>query len=176
MSTDPTIQAQSSEARLNVSVSLGEMKADFSGTPEVVLQSVNSFISKQIPEIDLAKRLSMNFSVKDLVEKFRDFVKITPEGPRIWNQERKLSDKELVALQLVAQKISSETRDGVSPSMTLASLQEATSLNPKSLSSRLSEMTKAGFVAREVNDEKTQFRISTIGVEWLSGLLSKKAQ
>ena len=56
----------------------------------------------------------MNFSTKDLVDKFKDYVKITPEGPRVWNQERKLSDKELVGLQLVAQRIASETRDGVS--------------------------------------------------------------
>ena len=175
MSADPLMQTQSSETRLSVSVSLGDMKADFSGSPEVVLQSVNSFISKQIPELDLAKRLSMNFSAKDLVDKFRDFVRITPEGPRIWNQERKLSDKELVALQLVAQKISAETRAGISASMTLASLQEATSLNPKSISSRLSEMTKAGYVSRDVIEDKTQFRISTIGIEWLSGLLGKKA-
>jgi len=160
--------------RLSVTIVLGDSKAEFSGSPEVVLQSVNSFISKQIPEMDLARKLSMNFSTKDLVEKFRDFVKITPEGPRVWNQERKLSDKELVGLQLVAQRIASETREDISPSMTLNGLQETTSLNPKSLSSRLSEMTKAGFVTRETNDEKTQFRITTIGVDWLSGLLSKK--
>ncbi|MGH2637692.1 MAG: hypothetical protein ACRDF4_00125, partial [Rhabdochlamydiaceae bacterium] len=109
-----------------------------------------------------------------LVDRFKDFVKITPEGPRVWSQGRKVSDKELVGLQLVAQRISSETRDGVSASMTLASLQEATSLNPKSLSSRLSEMAKASFVTRETVDEKAQFKISTIGVEWLSTILSKK--
>ena len=169
------MSSQQEIGRLTVSIVLGEAKAEFSGSPEVVLQSVNSFITKQIPEMDLARKLSMNFSTKDLVEKFRDFVKITPEGPRVWNQERKLSDKELVGLQLVAQRIASETREGIIQSISLNGLQEATSLNPKSLSSRLSEMTKAGFVARESNDEKTQFRITTIGIDWLSGLLSKKA-
>lgn len=172
MSSDNSDQQLSQ--KLNVTVVLGDAKAEFSGSPEIVIQSVNSFISKQIPEIDLARKLSMNFSAKELVEKFKDFVKITPEGPRIWSAERKLSDKEIVGLQLVAQKIASETR-GVSPSMTLNSLQESTSLNPKSLSSRLSEMTKAGYVIREVNDEKTQFKITTIGTEWLSTLLQKKA-
>ncbi len=124
--------------------------------------------------MDLARKLSLSFSTKDLVDKFKDFVKITPEGPRIWNQERKLSDKEIVGLQLVAQRIASETRDGSSDSLTLSSLQETTSLNPKSLSSRLSEMTKAGFVIREVLEDKTQFKITTIGIDWLFGILSKK--
>lgn len=160
--------------KLVVAISIGDAKAEFSGSPEIVLQSVNSFILKQVPEVDLARRLSMSFSTKDLVEKFKEYVKITPEGPRIWNQERKFSDKELVALQLVAQRITSETREGVSPLMSLALLQETTALNPKSLSSRLSEMTKAGYVSRETTDEKTQFKITTTGIEWLSGLLTKK--
>jgi hypothetical protein len=176
-----TRNAQASETRLNVSITLGDTTAEFSGTPEAVLQSVNSFISRQIPEMDLARKLALNFSVKDLVEKFKDFVRITPEGPRVWNQEekggRKMSDKELIGLQLVSQKIASETRDGVQSSVTLASLQESTALNPKSISSRLSEMTKAGYVIRDTNEEEgneTCFRMSTIGIEWLSGLLLEK--
>jgi predicted transcriptional regulator len=173
MSSEETVGH--SNERVVVSISLGEARAEFSGSPEVVLHSVNNFISKQIPEIDLARKLSLNYSTKDLVEKFKEYVKITPEGPRIWNQEKKSSDKELVALQLVAQRIASETRENVSPLITLMQLQERTGLNPKSLSSRLSEMTKAGFVQRETTeDNKTQFRITTIGVEWLATLLGKK--
>ncbi|MCL4519073.1 MAG: hypothetical protein M1587_07740, partial [Thaumarchaeota archaeon] len=136
---------------------------------------VNAFVAKNIPEIDLARKVSLNFSSKDLVDKFQDYVKITPEGPRVWSQDKKLSDKDIVALQLVAQKIASETREGVDSSMTLAALQEATSLNPKSLSSRLSELTKAGHVVRDSKDGNTTFRMSTIGVQWLSESLNKKA-
>ncbi len=160
--------------KLTVSISLGAARAEFSGSAEIVMQSINNFISKNIPEIDLAKKLSMNFSTKDLVEKFKDYVKITPEGPRVWAEGAKLSDKEVVALQLVAQRIASETKDGSSPWLSLTTLQEATSLNPKSLSSRLSEMSKAGYVTKQTIDDKSQFKISTVGVEWLSNLLTKK--
>jgi len=118
----------------------------------------------------------MNFSTKDIVEKFQDFVRITPEGPRIWTQDGRLSDKEQVGLQLVAQRIAADTGEKVSQSLPLNALQEATSLNPKSLSSRLSEMTKSGFVSKDMIDEKSQFRITTIGIEWLSNLLSKKSR
>jgi hypothetical protein len=118
----------------------------------------------------------MNFSTKDLVEKFQDFVRITPEGPRIWTRDGKLSDKEQLGLQLVAQRIASETGVNIQQSLTLNALQEITSLNPKSLSSRLSEMTKSGYVSKDTVDEKSQFRITTIGIEWLSNLLSKKSK
>ena len=56
--------------KVRVSISVGNANAEFSGSPEVVIQSVNSFISKQIPEIDLARKLAMNFSTRDLVDKF----------------------------------------------------------------------------------------------------------
>lgn len=160
--------------RLVVSVSLGDNKAEFSGTPEIVMQSINSFISKTVPEIDLARKLAMNFSTKDLVEKFQNFVRITPEGPRVLSDQAKLSDKEMIALQLVAQRIASETRPGASPWLSLSNLQERTSLIPKTLSSRLSELSKSGYVTKEVADEKSQFKVSTVGIDWLSGVLGKK--
>ncbi len=167
-------ELSSKQQELRVVVSLGDARAEFSGTPEIVLQSVNNFVSKNVPEINLARKLSMSFSTKDLVEKFKDFVRITPEGPRVWTQDGKLSDKEQIGLQLVAQRIASETASKVPQSLTLNSLQEITSLNPKSLSSRLSEMTKSGYVQKDSVDEKSQFRITTIGIDWLSTLLSKK--
>lgn len=160
--------------RLTVSVTFGDSKAEFSGSPEVVLNAINGFISKTIPEVDLARKLSMNFSTKDLIEKFKDFVRITPEGPRVLADQAKLSDKEVVALQLVGQRIAAETRPGSSPWLSLSMLQESTSLNPKSLSSRLSELSKAGYVAKETVDDKSQFRLTTIGIDWLANLLTKK--
>ncbi|MGI0091805.1 MAG: hypothetical protein ACREBS_08855, partial [Nitrososphaerales archaeon] len=66
---EDSTQSQQPPQKLNVQISMGDAKAEFSGSPEIVLHSVNSFISKQIPELDLAKRLSMNFSTKDLVDR-----------------------------------------------------------------------------------------------------------
>jgi DNA-binding MarR family transcriptional regulator len=174
MSEETAQQTLERSERLIVRVSLGDATAEFSGSPQIVLQSINSFISKTVPEIDLAKKLSMNFSTRDLVEKFKDYVRITPEGPRILSDQTKLSDKELIALQLVANRIASETRAGSSPWLSLSLLQETTSLNPKTLSSRLSELAKAGYVTKETIDDKSQFKISTIGIDWLSSLLVKK--
>ena len=165
----------STEMNLTVSVSFGDIRAEFTGSPEAVLSSVNSFLAKEIPEFSLARKLYLNFSVKELVENFQQHIRITPEGARVWNSaEKKYSDKELIALQLVAQRIASDTSGGV-PSLTLASLQESTSLNPKSLSSRLSELAKVGLVIRENAEDGTRFRITTQGIDWLSGILAKKA-
>jgi DNA-binding MarR family transcriptional regulator len=161
------------EAKLQVSISYGSLNASFSGEPADVSRAVNEFIAKNIPSIALANQISVNYSVQDLISKFQDFIKLTPEGPRIWSGEKELSDKEIVALQLVAERIANESGAGRSAA-SLSKLQEATSLNPKSLSSRLSELAKAGYAVRETSGAETHFRISTQGVEWLTRILSKK--
>ena len=92
----------SEDQALKVTVAYGDVKAEFDGTPEAVLLSITNFIIKQIPTMDLASRISINYSTEDLLKMFEKYVKITPEGPRIWFESSKLSDKDLVTLQLVA--------------------------------------------------------------------------
>ena len=139
-----------------------------------MLHSINSFIAKQLPAYDVARTLSLNYSLKELIEKFQEYIKITPEGPRVWSQEKKLSDKELIGLQLVGQRISYDSGRTSSDSATLNELQESTALNPKSLSSRLSELNKVGHVSREPKESGAAFKITTQGIFWLSQTLSKK--
>ena len=91
--------------KLRVTVSLGGNTFDFQGSPESVMHSVNDFVLKQIPSLDLAKRISVNYSAAELMETFANHVKITPEGPRVWKGERKLTDREVISLQLLSAKI-----------------------------------------------------------------------
>ena len=162
-----------SGSQLKISLFYGELKVDFSGSPEHVMRSLNSFVSERIPELNLAKKLILNYNSVELAKEFQDYVKITPEGPRVITDE-KLSDRELVAARLLAQKIAFETGNASSLSLPLLSLVESTALNPKTLSSRLSELAKLGYVIRESSGEITLFRISTEGIRWLKESLAKK--
>ncbi|NWG09083.1 MAG: hypothetical protein HXX80_02015 [Nitrososphaerales archaeon] len=160
---------------LSVIISYGELKAEFSGDPNYVLTSVNEFLTKHVPSIDLALKVTVNYSLNDLVKMFADYVKITPEGPRVWMGERKLSDKDILGLQLVATKINHEMNKAPKQSLTLSEMRSATGLNPKSISSRMSEMSKWGYVEKETDDEGVRYKITTQGINWLSQVLSKKA-
>jgi predicted transcriptional regulator len=167
----------SEEPKLSVSVSYSGMKMDFSGQADEVMKSVNDFVSKSVPAFQLARKLVLNFSATELVEKFGEFVRLTPEGPKVWRENQDLSDKELVGLQLVAQRIGYETASltGIrKDSMSLSEIQEAIALNSKSISSRLSELTKAGYVVRETSGDEARFRITTKGIDWLANTLLKK--
>lgn len=159
---------------VSVSVTVGDVKVQFSGTAESVMASVFNFLSKQVPAMDLAKRISLSYEVNELVSKYAHLVKITPEGPRIIpDSDVRLSDKDMVALELVAARIAKDTGKAQDDAMQVSEIQSATALNPKSISSRISEMVKAGHVARD-EKEPGKYRITTAGIHWLNSIVEKK--
>lgn len=167
---------------LNVSITVGDVKVQFNGSSESVMTSVISFLAKQVPTIDLAKKISLNYAVTDLIDTYSNLIKITPEGPRVIPQlqepeMKELSDKERVMLQLIASKIAKDLGKSQDDGMQLSEIQSYTSLNPKSVSSRLSELVKAGYVARENPKDQIDlvvYKITTSGIHWLNSIVGKK--
>jgi predicted transcriptional regulator len=159
---------------INVTVTVGDVKVQFSGSAESVMVSVMNFLSKQVPSMDLAKKISLNYSAQELIETYSYLIKITPEGPRVIpDSDARLSDKEIVALQLIAARIAKDLGRLQDDSMQVAEMHTATALNPKSISSRISEMVKAGHVARD-EKEQGRYRITTAGIHWLNSTIVKK--
>jgi len=162
------------ETNVSVSVTVGDVKVQFSGSAESVMVSVMNFLSKQVPGMDLARKISLNYSAPELIETYSKLIKITQEGPRVIPEQGvNLSDKDIVALQLVATRIAKDLGKLQDDSMQVADVQAATALNPKSISSRISEMVKAGHVARDEN-EGSKYRITTAGIHWLNSTIAKK--
>ncbi len=164
----------SSDRDLHVSVSYGDVKVEFSGSPEVVMRSLHEFVGKVIPNIDLARTIAVNYSLNDIIQMFKDFVRITPEGPRVWLQDRKLSDREVIMLQLVATRAANLTGKTAVDTMSIAEVQASTGLYPKTISSRLSELTKLAQVERVDAEGGGRYKITTVGVNRLNEQLSKK--
>jgi DNA-binding transcriptional ArsR family regulator len=146
---------------------------EFRGPPEVVMRSLHEFISKEVPNMDLARTISVNYSLIDLIQMFKDYVRITPEGPRVWIQDKKLSDRDVILLQLVAVRISSLSGKAAD-SLSVSEIESATGLYPKTISSRLSELTKTAQVERVAAEGSGKYRISTVGVNRLNEQLSRK--
>ena len=159
---------------MSISVSYGDAKVEFSGSPEVVMRSLHEFVSKVVPNLDLARAISVNYSLNDLIQMYRDFVKVTPEGPRVWTQDKKLSDRDVILLQLIAAKIATLSGRTGSDAMSVGEIEMATGLYPKTISSRLSELTKSAHVERVDTESGGKYRIATMGVNRLGEQLSKK--
>ncbi len=162
------------ESHVSVSVTVGEVKVQFNGSAESVMASVMNFLSKQVPGMDLARKIALNYAAPELIESYSKLIKITPEGPRVIPEPGvNLSDKDVVALQLIAARIARDLGKLDEDAMQVADIQAATALNPKSISSRISEMVKAGHVARD-EKEAGRYRITTAGIHWLTSTIAKK--
>jgi len=155
-------------------VTYGDSKVEFSGSPEVVMRSLHEFVSKVIPNMDLARTISVNYSLNDLIQMFKEYVRVTPEGPRVWTQDKKLSDRDVIMLQLVAARIASLSGKSPTDAMGVAEVEMATGLYPKTISSRLSELTKSANVERVDSEQGGKYRITTVGINRLGEQLSKK--
>jgi DNA-binding transcriptional ArsR family regulator len=164
----------SSERELTVVVTYGESRVEFSGSPEVVMRSLHEFVSKVVPNMDLARAISVNYSLNDVIQLFKEYIRVTPEGPRVWVEDRRLSDRDVIQLQLVAAKASSLSGRAATDAMSVAEIQAATGLYPKTISSRLSELTKTAQVERVEGEGGGRYRITTLGVNRLNELLSRK--
>ena len=164
----------SSERELKILVSYGDARVEFSGSPEVVMRSLHEFVSKVVPNMDLARSITVNYSLNDLTQMFKDQVRITAEGPRVWTQDKKLSDRDVILLQLVAVKIASLSGKVSSDQMSVGEIEAVTGLNPKTISSRLSELTKSAQVERVDSQGGGKYRIATVGINRLGEQVSKK--
>jgi len=164
----------SSEKALSISVTYGDIKVDFAGSPDMVMRSLHEFVAKVIPNVDLAKAISANYSLNDITQMFKEYVRITPEGPRVWSQDKKLSDRDVILLQLVAARASSLTGKGSSDAMSTSEIQAATGLYPKTISSRISELTKDAQVERVEGEGGGRYRVSTVGVHRLHESLQRR--
>ena len=138
------------------------------------MRSLHEYISKWIPNMDLARVISVNYSLNDLIQMFKDYVRVTPEGPRVWTQDKKLSDRDVILLQLVAARIASLSGKSATDAMGVGEIEGATGLYPKTISSRLSELTKSANVERVESDQGGKYRITTMGTSRLGEQLSKK--
>lgn len=168
---------------INISIQYGDIKVHYSGEPENVSTSVMNFLSKNIPEIELARKISLNYSISELIDLYSPIIKITPEGPKIILdnseiQSKKFSDKEIVMLYLLGSKIAFELGKKSNKYSPIYDILSSTNLNPKSISSRLSELVKLGYVYKSVDKENqlesVVYGITTVGISWLNTAITKK--
>lgn len=157
-----------------MTITYEDTKVDFKGDSQTVLSSINEFLLKAIPQLELAKKISKNYSLEDILSKFSHLIKITPEGPRIWANSQKISDREKIGLQLLAYHVAYLAEKLHSPSVSINDLNQLTGLNPKSISSRLSELQKLSYISKENINRKIKFKITTQGINWLETGISNR--
>ena len=55
---------------VNITISIGDIRVQFNGSADSVISSVISFLTKQIPALDLANRISLNYTISELIQSY----------------------------------------------------------------------------------------------------------
>jgi hypothetical protein len=152
-------------------ISYKDTTVEFKGKPDAVLESLYRFLMKQVPNLDLADKISLDYSLPEMIDIFSDYIKLTPEGPNVI-VKKKIPDKHIIALYLVAYRIAKLLDRIDDDKLASNELQKLTNLKPKTISSRLSELVKMR-VVEKLSSNGIRYGITTYGIHWLAEELLK---
>jgi hypothetical protein len=208
------------EENVSVSITTQSINVQLKGPLQSVIKSTLDFFIKQFPEVDPARKISLDYDTNFLVKRYAKLIKISSEEVQVLVQpetsstdimeetlpnklglkevkvsgdysktklEAKWSVKEFIALELVASRIAKGLGIIQHEGMKISDIESATKANPKSVTSRLSEMIKSGYVTKDLRfstetvaegkeEPSTIYRITTFGIHWLNNIIDKKVK
>ncbi|HUK27783.1 MAG TPA: hypothetical protein VLV31_05105, partial [Candidatus Acidoferrales bacterium] len=85
---------------LDVTIRYGTLEKRITGSPNEVAMEVFTFLTKAIPELELASHLSLNVDIADLARACEGVLAVTPEGVVVTVPTDSLADRELLLLHL----------------------------------------------------------------------------
>ena len=152
------------ERKVTVNVKYDGVEQTFSGDVNDVWVNVNKFFGEMIPTFELARKVTLTVDLSELIEDFKDVIKIAPEGPELLIPKDKLTDSEVLQFYLLAAYVGFRLGKRLTEAMTKEELQAKLGKSMKITATRLGELVKQGTV---VKGDDGAFRIATIGVKKL---------
>ena len=146
---------------LEVTIRYGNLEKKITGPPEQVAKEVISFLTKAIPELELASHLALSVDLSDLAKACEGVLAITPEGVVVTVPVDKLADRELMLLHLakarIAQMLGKSDKDFVQSADLIASSKKTAG----TVAGRLSELCGESLAERK---GKGEYRATTLGL------------
>lgn len=146
---------------LDVTIRYGTLEKRITGSPNEVAMEVFTFLTKAIPELELASHLSLNVDIADLARACEGVLAVTPEGVVVTVPTDSLADRELLLLHLakarIAQMLGKAEKDFVQSGELIA----ATKKTSGTVAGRLSELCGENLAERK---GKGEYRATTLGM------------
>jgi hypothetical protein len=146
---------------LEITIRYGTLEKKIVGPPNQVAQEVQSFLLKNIPELDLASQLTLSVDAKDLAQACKDVLAVTPEGVVITTPVEMLADRELVLLHLAKARIAQVFGKSEEDLVQSAELVASTKKTAGTVAGRLSELCGENLAERK---GKGEYRATTLGL------------
>jgi len=151
----------SEETPIVVHIKYGGLEQTFTGSLEEVWISINRFFSQFIPTFTIAQRLTVAVDLAELAKQLEGLVVLTPKGPEVIVNRKRLSDRDYLMLCLVSAHLGYHMGLLDFGSLTRDELQRRLGKTAKITSTRLSELIRRGWVERVDED---RFQITKIGL------------
>ena len=146
---------------LEVTIKYGALEKKVIGQPDQVAREVLTFLTKEIPALELASHLSLSVDLNELAKDCEGILAVTPEGVVVTVPVDKLADRELILLHLakarIAQMLGKSDKDFVQS----ADLIVATKRTAGTVAGRLSELCGESLAERK---GKGEYRATTLGL------------
>lgn len=134
---------------LKVSISYGELRAEFEGEPGDVYMQVVRFLEKSLPAFSLAKRIQAAVGVDEILEKLSDRLAYSPgEGVFVKAQLPSLPASTAILLYAASKHLSHLLGHAPSPEFNGSELSSVLGKPEKTISGRLSELVQRGYLKR----------------------------
>lgn len=146
---------------LEITIRYGSIEKKVTGPPNLVAQEVFSFLSKAIPELELASHLALSVDVIQLAQACEGVLAVTPEGVVVTVPLEPLADRELMLLHLAKARIAQALGKSEKDSIQSAELIAATKRTSGTVAGRLSELCGESLAERK---GKGEYRITTLGL------------
>jgi Mn-dependent DtxR family transcriptional regulator len=146
---------------IEVTIKYGTLEKKITGPPEQVAKEVFSFLTKTIPELELASHLALSVDLNELAKACEGVLAVTPEGVVATIPLDNLADRELILFHLakarIAQMLGKSEKDFVQS----ADLIAATKRTSGTVAGRLSELCAENLTERK---GKGEYRATTLGL------------
>ena len=153
-----------SKETVTVHIKYGDVEQTFTGNVNDVWVSINRFFSEMIPAFDVARKAILTVDLEKLIDDCKNIIGVAPEGPSLLVSKQMLTDRETLALHLLAAYIGNKLGLLNENSLPKEELQAKLGKSAKIASTRLGELCREGLA---VKTEEGQYKITTIGIKRL---------
>ncbi|MDH5361950.1 MAG: hypothetical protein OEW84_01380 [Aigarchaeota archaeon] len=134
---------------LHVNIIYKGVETSFKGHPEQVYRAVISYLEKAIPAFSLASKVSFSLDLQKILSDVKDVLAYVPaQGMMFINTISSFPMSDAVMLYLLKCYLEHSLGMRESPSAAIADIKNALTHPEKSISSRLTELMKRGWVRR----------------------------
>jgi hypothetical protein len=146
---------------LEVTIKYGTLEKKITGPPDQVAKEVFAFLTKTIPELELASHLALSVDLNELAKACEGVLAVTPEGVVATIPLDNLADRELVLFHLAKERIAQMLGKSEKDFVQSSDLISATKKGSGTVAGRLSELCTENLAERK---GKGEYRATTLGL------------